>query len=89
MPNTAREKNMDDRSVCTPQFAESDSPNNTTSAPNAASVTDADKVINTKIDSTQVQGEFCLEGENSALWRPACRANVSFLANWLISSTVE
>ncbi|XP_044023271.1 zinc finger matrin-type protein 1 [Siniperca chuatsi] len=48
---------MDDRSVCTPQLAESDAQNNTTSTPNAASVTDADKVINTKLDSTQVEGD--------------------------------
>lgn len=61
---------MDDTSVCTPLPAESDSQNNTSSTPNVASVTDADKVINTKIDSTQVEGEFCLEGANSALWRP-------------------
>ncbi|XP_034726043.1 zinc finger matrin-type protein 1 isoform X1 [Etheostoma cragini] len=47
---------MDGRSVCTPLLAESDAQNNTTSTPNAASVTDADKVINTKIDSTQVKG---------------------------------
>uniref|UniRef100_A0A3B4Y4M6 Zinc finger matrin-type 1 n=1 Tax=Seriola lalandi dorsalis TaxID=1841481 RepID=A0A3B4Y4M6_SERLL len=33
----------------------SDAQNNTTSTPNAASVTDADKVINTKIDSTQIE----------------------------------
>lgn len=74
---------MDVTSVCSPLLAESDSQNNTTSTPNAASVTDADKVIKTKVDSTQVEGEFCLEGENSALWRPTCRASVSFLANWL------
>ncbi|XP_049430608.1 zinc finger matrin-type protein 1 [Epinephelus fuscoguttatus] len=48
---------MDDRSVCTLQLAESDAQYNTTSAPNAASVTDADTVINTKIDSTQVEGD--------------------------------
>ncbi|KAF7657801.1 hypothetical protein LDENG_00022110 [Lucifuga dentata] len=48
---------MDGRIVCTPQHAESDSENNITSSPNAASVTDADKVINTKIDNTQVEGE--------------------------------
>ncbi|XP_042262149.1 zinc finger matrin-type protein 1-like isoform X2 [Thunnus maccoyii] len=48
---------MDDRSVCTPHFAESDAQNNTTSTPIAASATDADKVINTKIDSTQVEGD--------------------------------
>lgn len=73
---------MDDTSVCTPLPAESDSQNNTTSTPNVASVTDADKVINTKIDSTQVEGEFCLEG---------CKFSftASFLANWLTSSTVE
>ncbi|XP_040015048.1 zinc finger matrin-type protein 1 isoform X3 [Xiphias gladius] len=48
---------MDDTIVCSPQLAESDAQNNTTSTPNAASVTDADKVINTKIDSTQVEGD--------------------------------
>lgn len=56
---------MDVTSVCCPLRAGSDSQNNTTSAPNAASVTDADKVIKTKIASTQVEGEFFLEGENS------------------------
>ncbi|XP_031711513.1 zinc finger matrin-type protein 1 [Anarrhichthys ocellatus] len=48
---------MDDRSVCTPLLAGSDTQNNSTSTPNAVSVTDADKVINTKIDSTQVEGD--------------------------------
>ncbi|XP_038552333.1 zinc finger matrin-type protein 1 [Micropterus salmoides] len=48
---------MDDTSVCTPLFAESDAQNDTTSTPNAASLTDADKVINTKVDSTQVEGD--------------------------------
>ncbi|XP_028431928.1 zinc finger matrin-type protein 1 isoform X1 [Perca flavescens] len=48
---------MDGKSVCTPLLAKSDALNNTTSTPNAASVTDADKVINTKIDSTQVKGD--------------------------------
>ncbi|XP_030274340.1 zinc finger matrin-type protein 1 isoform X1 [Sparus aurata] len=50
-------KKMDDRSVCTPLLAESDAQHNTTSTPHAASVPDADKVINTKIDSTQVEGD--------------------------------
>lgn len=50
---------MDDRRVCAPLLAESDAQNNTTSAPHAASVIDADKVINTNIDNTQVEGEFC------------------------------
>lgn len=66
------ETNMADTNVCAPQFAESDAQNNTTSTPNAASVTDADKVINTKIDSTQVEGEFCLECENSAVMASSC-----------------
>ncbi|XP_041837031.1 zinc finger matrin-type protein 1 isoform X2 [Melanotaenia boesemani] len=48
---------MEDSSVCIPQTAESDPQNNTASTPNAASVVDLDKVINTKIDSTQVEGE--------------------------------
>ncbi|KAM9361855.1 zinc finger matrin-type protein 1 [Symphorus nematophorus] len=48
---------MADRSVCTPLLAESDAQNNKTSTPHAASATDADKVINTKIDSTQVEGD--------------------------------
>ncbi|XP_029288697.1 zinc finger matrin-type protein 1 [Cottoperca gobio] len=47
---------MDDTSVCPPLLAESDAQNNTTSTPNAASATDADKVINTQIDRTQVEG---------------------------------
>ena len=50
---------MGDRSFCSPQLANSDALNNTTSFPNAASVIDADKVINTKLDSSQVEGEFC------------------------------
>lgn len=78
---------MDDRSVCTPHIAESDAQNNTISTPIAASATDADKVINTKIDSTQVEGEFCLERETSAVLLSTCRANVSFVANWLATST--
>lgn len=49
---------MADISACTPLLAESDTQNNTTSTPNAASVADADKVINIQIDSTQVEGEF-------------------------------
>ncbi|XP_070816085.1 zinc finger matrin-type protein 1 [Chaetodon trifascialis] len=48
---------MDDRSVCAPLLAESDAQNDTINTPNAASVSDADTVINTKIDSTQVEGE--------------------------------
>ncbi|XP_055364848.1 zinc finger matrin-type protein 1 isoform X2 [Betta splendens] len=47
---------MDVTRVCSPLLAGSDSQNNTISAPNAASVTDADKVIKTKIASTQVEG---------------------------------
>lgn len=78
---------MDGRSVCAPLLAESDAQNYTTSTPHAASVTDADKVINTNIDSTQVEGESCLEHANSAVRLPTCRANVSCLANWLASST--
>uniref|UniRef100_A0A669CXP7 Zinc finger matrin-type protein 1 n=1 Tax=Oreochromis niloticus TaxID=8128 RepID=A0A669CXP7_ORENI len=46
---------MDDTSGCTSLTAESDAQNNIASIPNAASVTDADKVINNKIDSTQVE----------------------------------
>lgn len=78
----ANRKKMDETSVCAPQFAESDSQNNTPSTPNAASVAHADRVINTKVDSTQVEGEFCLKRENAALWRPNCRVNVSVLASW-------
>lgn len=58
MRHTQLGKKMDAQSVCTPQLAESDAEKNTTSTPNAASVTDADIVINTKIDSAQVEGEF-------------------------------
>lgn len=79
---------MDDRRVCAPLLAESDAQNNTTSAPHAASVIDADKVINTNIDNTQVEGECCLEHANSAVRHPTCRASVSFLANWLASSKI-
>ncbi|XP_047437743.1 zinc finger matrin-type protein 1 [Mugil cephalus] len=48
---------MDDTSVCTLLSAQSDAQHYITSTPNAASVTDADKVINTKIASTQVEGD--------------------------------
>ncbi|KAM9859797.1 zinc finger matrin-type protein 1 [Aulostomus maculatus] len=47
---------MDEQSVCAPQLVESDAQSITRSAPLAASATDADKVINTKTDSTQVEG---------------------------------
>lgn len=80
---------MDDRSVCTPLLAESDTQNTTASSPNAASVTNAGKVINTQIDSTQVEGEFCPQLGHSAVLCPNCRANVSFLANWLTSSIIK
>lgn len=80
---------MDDRRVCAPQFAESDAQNATISTPHAASVTDADKVINTNTDNTQVEGEFCLEHANAAVRRPTCRASVSVLANWLASATID
>lgn len=52
---------MDDTSGCTSLTAESDSQNNIASIPNATSVTGADKVINNKIDSTQVEGELSSE----------------------------
>ncbi|KAI4827179.1 hypothetical protein KUCAC02_030596 [Chaenocephalus aceratus] len=48
---------MDDRSVCSPLLAESEAQNNTTSTPNAASATGADKVINTQTDRAQVEGD--------------------------------
>ncbi|KAK1901402.1 Zinc finger matrin-type protein 1 [Dissostichus eleginoides] len=48
---------MEDRSVCTPLLAESEAQNNTTSTPNAASATGADKVINTQTDRAQVEGD--------------------------------
>ncbi|XP_041638701.1 zinc finger matrin-type protein 1 isoform X2 [Cheilinus undulatus] len=47
---------MDVESVCVPLIAESDVEKNSTSANNVASVTAADKVINTQIDNTQVEG---------------------------------
>ncbi|KAM6927929.1 zinc finger matrin-type protein 1 [Xenentodon cancila] len=47
---------MEDSRVWTPQTAESDDQNNISSFPNATSVTDRDKVINIKLDSTQVEG---------------------------------
>ncbi|XP_034546324.1 zinc finger matrin-type protein 1 isoform X4 [Notolabrus celidotus] len=43
--------------VCNPLLALSDAKNNTFSTPNVASMTDAEKVINTKLDSTQVEGD--------------------------------
>ncbi|KAM4613808.1 zinc finger matrin-type protein 1 [Polymixia lowei] len=49
---------MDERSVCTLQLTESDAENNTVSTPNAASITDAHKVINTKISSAQNEGDL-------------------------------
>lgn len=73
MRQTKLGKKMDDRSVCAPLLAESDAQNNTTSAPHAASLTDADTVINTKIDSTQVEGEFCLEHANIQSCLPSQR----------------
>lgn len=54
-------KKMDGKSVCAPLLAEPDALSLTTSTPHAASVTDADKVININIDSNQVEGEFCPE----------------------------
>ncbi|KAF3856029.1 hypothetical protein F7725_016752 [Dissostichus mawsoni] len=48
---------MEDRSVCTPLLAESEAQNNTTSTPNAASATGADKVINIQTDRAQVEGD--------------------------------
>lgn len=81
-------KKMDDTSGCTSLSAESDAQKNTTSTPNAASVTDADKVINNKIDSTQVEGELSSECENSAVWHPTCCAYVSFSAKWLASALI-
>lgn len=78
---------MDDRSVCAPQLAESDALNNTTSPPHAASVTDASKVINTKIDSAQFEGEFCLRHANSA--DQLAESMLALLADWLASSASE
>ncbi|XP_011473398.1 zinc finger matrin-type protein 1 [Oryzias latipes] len=46
---------MDSSFECTPAL--SDTSNNTVSSPNAASVTDTDRVINTKHDSVHVEGE--------------------------------
>lgn len=83
---SGRGKKMDDTSGCTSLTAESDSQNNIASIPNATSVTGADKVINNKIDSTQVEGELSSECENSAVWHPTCCAFVSFSAMWLASS---
>ncbi|XP_034023021.1 zinc finger matrin-type protein 1 isoform X2 [Thalassophryne amazonica] len=48
---------MGDRSVCAPSFAESGAQKNITTAPDAAFVTDAVKVINIQIGSTQVEGD--------------------------------
>ncbi|GLD69947.1 zinc finger matrin-type protein 1 isoform X1, partial [Lates japonicus] len=76
------EKKMDDRYVCTPLLAEAGAQNNTTSTPNAASATDADKVINTKIDSTQVEGdkneEELLEGLLTDGYCHVCEAVLLF-----------
>ena len=48
---------MEGFSVCTPQLAESDA-NTASSSPSAASLTDGDNSINTKIKSAQTEGEF-------------------------------
>ncbi|XP_037304134.2 zinc finger matrin-type protein 1 isoform X1 [Pungitius pungitius] len=69
---------MDDRSVCTPLPAESDTQNTYASSPNAASVTNADKVINTKIDSTQVEGDKLLEGLLTDDYCHVCEAVLLF-----------
>ncbi|XP_068171693.1 zinc finger matrin-type protein 1 [Antennarius striatus] len=53
---------MDDNGACAPLLAESDAQNYPMNSPYAASVIDTDKVINTKIDSTQVEGEKSEEG---------------------------
>ncbi|XP_068598943.1 zinc finger matrin-type protein 1 [Brachionichthys hirsutus] len=46
---------MDDKGVCAPLLVEADAQNNTMNSPYAASIIDSDKVINTQIDSTQVE----------------------------------
>nr|XP_040060542.1 zinc finger matrin-type protein 1 isoform X2 [Gasterosteus aculeatus aculeatus] len=69
---------MDDRSVCTPLLAESDTQNTTASSPNAASVTNAGKVINTQIDSTQVEGDERLEGLLTDDYCHVCEAVLLF-----------
>lgn len=56
---------MDSSFECTPAL--SDTSNNTVSSPNAASVTDTDRVINTKHDSVHVEGELCLKCEISVV----------------------
>ncbi|XP_035486395.1 zinc finger matrin-type protein 1 isoform X1 [Scophthalmus maximus] len=73
---------MEEVRVCTPQLAESDAQNNTSSSPNAASVTDADKVINTQIDNTPVEGdkdeEELLEGLLTDDYCHVCEAVLLF-----------
>ncbi|KAM8915996.1 zinc finger matrin-type protein 1 [Spinachia spinachia] len=69
---------MDDRSVCTPLLAESDTQNTTASSHNAASVTNADKVTNTKIDSTQFEGDELLEGLITDDYCHVCEAVLLF-----------
>lgn len=54
---------MDVVSLCDPVLALSDAKINTFSSPNVASLTAADKIINNKLDSAQVEGEFCLNME--------------------------
>ncbi|XP_074529330.1 zinc finger matrin-type protein 1 isoform X2 [Halichoeres trimaculatus] len=55
--DTQQSEKMDVERVCNPLLALSDAKINTISSPNVASLTAADKVINTKSDSTQVEGE--------------------------------
>ncbi|XP_029948297.1 zinc finger matrin-type protein 1 [Salarias fasciatus] len=73
---------MADRSVCTPLSVESDASNCTFRSPNANSFPDADKVINTKSDSTQVKGdmneEALLKGLFTDTYCHLCEAELCF-----------
>lgn len=74
---------MDDSRVCAPLLAESDAQNDTSRTNYESSVTDADKVINTNIDSTKSEGEFCLEHANTTVRTSGPALGCSNLASHL------
>lgn len=76
---------MDDSRVCAPLLAESDAQNDTSRTHNESSVTDADKVINTNIDSTKFEGEFCQEHANTTV-RSSRPARCCYVASHLRST---
>lgn len=77
---------MDDSRVCAPLLAESDAQNDTSKTHYESSVTDADKVINTNIDSTKFEGEFCLEHANTTVRTSGPALGCSYVASRLLST---